>query len=203
MFRIIDNADGYEYRTNAAGKKLDRSCDAGFEECIESYGGGGYGYYSFPFVNFNLANGNNLSDLVGIVFWEKTSSSVDASPLVGASFGSDESILIFNQTETPASCEETVFTCAPGFLDKGIDDSLPNSKGQVNQVCDTNRLPSNTSGWLYMPFSGFVCSGQFFDEGCTVYPFFVGFIGLNNGDGTGSMDSWWATEYHYYYGDGI
>jgi hypothetical protein len=26
--------------------------------------------------------------------------------------------------------------------------------------------------------------------------FFVGFVGLNNGDGTGSMDSWWSHGNH-------
>jgi hypothetical protein len=29
------------------------------------------------------------------------------------------------------------------------------------------------------------------DGTCAIEPFFVGFIGLNNGNGTGSMDSWW------------
>jgi hypothetical protein len=46
------------------------------------------------------------------------------------------------------------------------------------------------SGWLFLPFITFACFEldgdpiECFDE-----PFFVGFLGLNNGNGTGSMDS--------------
>jgi hypothetical protein len=48
-----------------------------------------------------------------------------------------------------------------------------------------------------MPFSGFSCAPPFGDTfqcefGIEDDAFFVGFIGLNDGDGSGSMDSWWS-----------
>ena len=185
MFRIIDEA-GYEYRTNAAGKRIDEFRDHLASEDV------------FSLVNFNLANGNNLSDLVGITFFEIDHRRVGAAPQVNASFGLVDPILIYDQVEVASSCSPTFFSCMPGNLDKAIDNSLPNSKGQGNRICSTNRLSTNTSGWLHMPFSGFVCQNPFGGgDGVCDFPFenhifFVGFRGLNNGDGTGGMDSWWV-----------
>ena len=83
-----------------------------------------------------------------------------------------------------------------GQVDKAIDISLPNSKGQVNRVCATSILDDHDSGWLLLPFDRFECTDTIVGtEGvCDFTPYFVGFIGLNNGDGTGSFDSWWSTE---------
>jgi len=189
MFRVIDEA-GYEYRTNAAGKFVDRPS--------AHHGHGGHGD---PLINFNLANGNNLSDLVGIVFLDSSPDAVSASPSIAIQFGDFEfqnPVLIYNQTENATSCDPVVFSCKVGNLDKGIDFSLPNSKGQANQVCTTNRLATNSAGWLHLPFFGFACAPPFslFANGdptgvCISDPYFVGFRGLNNGAGTGGMDSWW------------
>jgi hypothetical protein len=189
MFRITDEA-GYEYRTNAAGKRVAEFQGRLAREDVDSL------------VNFNLANGNNLSDLVGITFFELNHSTVGAAPGVKAGFGFlpnfNGPILIYDQIEVPSSCSATTFSCFPGNLDKGIDNSLPNSKEQPNRICSTNRLSTNTAGWLHMPFSGFTCDPPFgpgngtcdFAQDGRIY--FVGFRGLNNGDGTGGMDSWWV-----------
>jgi len=179
MFRIID-ALGYEYRANAAGEDL--AADVGQQNV----------------VNFSLANGNNLSDLVGITYVSLGSGSVYASPGVFTVFGSlSDGIIMYDQVEVPQSCSPTTFACAIGALDKGIDNSLPNSQGQLNRVCATSTLDTNTSGWLHMPWSTFGCTDPLVQDpenpgDCAFNPFFVGFIGLNNGDGTGSMDSWWS-----------
>jgi len=178
MFRIIDEA-GYEYRANAAGE--DFAADVGNDNV----------------VNFMLANGNNLSDLVGITYVSINSGTVYASPGVFTVFGNilDE-ILIYDQAELDTSCSPTVFACAVGFLDKGIDNSLPNSKEQQNRICGTSTLDTNTSGWLHMPFSTFGCTDPAVgdpDTGeCFEVPWFVGFRGLTNGTTTGTMDSWWS-----------
>ena len=200
MFRVIDES-GYEYRTNAAGKEVLSGYGmwVGSDEEILVRRDGKKSWDDL--VNFELADGNNLADLVGITFWELDHATVNADPLVGTSFGFDltDPILIYRENEIPNSCNETTFTCAPGNFDKGIDQSLPNSLGQVNQVCTTSRLPENSSGWLHMPFSGFFCLPPLGDastfkciDSIRKNLFFVGFVGLNNGDGTGSMDSWWS-----------
>ena len=89
-------------------------------------------------------------------------------------------------------------------MNKGIDNSIPNSKGQVNRVCGTNVLDSNTAGWLDMPFTTFFIVDPFVADNSSAVtdcepngpePHFVGFIGLNNGNGTGSMDSWWSNAF--------
>jgi hypothetical protein len=201
MFRVIDDS-GYEYRTNAAGKDMNSLFRRyGDDEALYA-GQGGRNFNEL--INFELADGNNLSDLVGITFWEDGHASVDASPLVGARFGGRDRITIYDEHEGPASCSATTFSCARGDvegwgLDKGIDRSLPSSHGLINNICDTNRLPVNSSGWIHMPFDGFACRPPFGDaddfrcnKNIKRNAFFVGFIGLNNGDGTGSMDSWWA-----------
>jgi hypothetical protein len=147
-------------------------------------------------VNFNEANGNVLSDLVGITYADVSDDFVYASPTVLTKFGSllDE-IFIVDENEDPTSCSPTLFSCAVGNMDKGIDNSLPNSKGENNRLCAVSTLDTNTSGWLGMPFDTFLCfdpevGGA--DGICDFDMEFVGFIGLNNGNGTGSMDSWWT-----------
>jgi hypothetical protein len=200
MFRIIDQL-GYEYRTNAAGKKVPSRNSYSSNGGSMSYGGYGYNNQEM-LVNFNLANGNNLSDLVGITFLDTSPTTVTASPAIAIQFGDVsfvDPVLIYNENENATSCDPLIFACEVGFLDKGIDFSLPNSKAQANQACTTNRLATNTSGWLHLPFEGFSCAPPFsqFDGSdptfkCISKPFFVGFRGLNNGDGTGGMDSWWV-----------
>jgi hypothetical protein len=180
-FRIIDEA-GYEYRANAAGE--DVNADEGFLNIIA----------------FNDANGNNLSDVVGITYASVSQGFVYASPGVSAKFGAvDDELFIVDENEEFTSCSPTTFACADGLLNKGIDNSLPNSKG-ANRMCATSILDTFTSGWVFMPFDSFGCSDP---EVCRSgepnfevvdYLAFVGFIGLNNGDGTGSMDSWWSID---------
>jgi len=177
MFRVIDES-GYEYRANAAGTE-DFSANDTFSEV----------------VNFSDANGNTLSDLVGITYVDLGPSAVYASPGVFTVFGDlSFEILIWDQDEDDISCSPTTFACADGAFDRGIDNALPNSKGQANRVCSTSILDTNSSGWLDLPFSRFGCTDPLASNGdgtCALEPFFVGFIGLNNGNGTGSMDSWW------------
>ncbi|MCH7518823.1 MAG: hypothetical protein IH964_07310 [Candidatus Dadabacteria bacterium] len=179
MFRIIDEA-GYEYRANAAGEDL--AGDEGNDNV----------------VNFMEANGNNLSDLVGITYVSIDSGQVYASPGVFTVFGTiTDEILIYDQAEHDTSCSPTTFACAVGFLDKGIDNSLPNSKGQLNRICGTSTLDTNTSGWLHMPFATFGCTDPLVGDPDTAEcdvgpPRFVGFRGLTNGTTTGTMDSWWS-----------
>jgi hypothetical protein len=182
MFRIIDES-GYEYRTNAAGSRFKDPRD--FDD-LNTDG----------IINFSSANGNNLSDLVGITFVSISDDTVYASPGVIATFGSPfDSVLIYNEEENGTSCSSTSFSCAETQIDKAIDNSLPNSLGDNNRICGTSTLAANNAGWLSLPFTGFTCTDGFVgtDTDCDYHPSFVGFIGLNNGDGTGSMDSWWET----------
>ena len=190
MFRIIDEL-GYEYRTNTAGKLI--ACPT--EICIEN----GIGSFVDTLVNFSSVNGHVLSDLVGITFAEISADNVLAAPGIATTFGSfllDDEILIYNQHEMPNSCGQTTFSCDLGQMNKGIDNSLPNSI-DGGGICPVSTLDdTNIAGWLHLPFNNHSCAGSLIDAGmgdCALPIFFTGFLGLNNGDGTGSMDSWWLT----------
>ncbi len=174
MFRIIDDS-GYEYRTNAAASE-DRTS---FDEL-------------YDVLNFNDVNGNNLSDVIGITYVDIDSNTVFASNGIATLFGDindPAQILIFDGNENANSCSPIIFACTDNY---GIDNSIPSSQGN-NVVCNTSKLSdSNDSGWLFMPYITKVCfnsDGE--DVDCPEDPiYFVGFLGLNNGDGSGSMDSW-------------
>ncbi len=200
MFRIIDKA-GYEYRTNAAN--------------TESLFNGlriGVGQGSFienelwNVLNFNAVTDNNLSDVVGITYVALPDGNTYASPFVGTQFGGIDAFdqnLIFDDDENFNSCSPTFFTCdntKPTELNKGIDHSVPNSRG-ADEICATSKLDGDSvvgttdSGWLLLGFDGNFCfdvavSGDPADGQCEFPTYFAGFLGLNNGDGTGTMDSW-------------
>ncbi len=188
MFRIIDGDSDFEYRTNAAGE------DQRFQ--------GADNLWNYADINFNNVDGSNLSDVVGLVYRSASLDSVIASPLLQVTFGDvtgdvtdpTPQIHIFDEFESPTSCSPTTFACDLTLVDKGIDNFHPNSKGEVNRICND----SVDVGWLFMPVNGFRCFDINFGGtpgACgpnLVNMYFVGFLGLNNGDGTGSMDSWWT-----------
>lgn len=174
-FRVIDDDAGYEYRTNAAG----------FIEAVAN---------ELTF-NFNDVEGAISSDVVGIM----VANAGDGPSEVlagGDDITAEFDPTIFNDAEKDFSCPDMVFACTPsdgdavpfiqededvglvGF-DLGINDELVNSKGEPN-ICGGTL----STGYVEMDISDFDGEGQ---------RFFVGFIGLNNGDGTGSMDTWWAS----------
>ena len=187
-FRIIDS-EGYEYRTNAA------SSDGEFEFEPGEF---------WNVLNFNNVNDPTFSDVVGITYVALPDGNVYASPGVGTQFGTGfagEQILIFDHNENPSSCSSTIFACDAGLINQGIDHSVPNTQG-FDRICNSNALDGNAlpvdSGWLLLPFIGNLCldpavsggSGTGDDFLCAFPTYFVGYLGLNNGDGTGSMDSW-------------
>ena len=187
-FRVIAPGAGYEYRTNSA------SLEADFAPFTDGYT-----------FNFNTVDGADLSDVVGIVL---EGVNVDDNPadidLFDQQIWVEFDPLIFNAGETGFSCSFAAFACTPsdGLLaeliladivgdggtppavigfDLGINDHFLNSRGEPS-ICSG----SNDVGFVLI---------EAVDEGNAVDDddgSFVGFIGLNNGDGTGSMDSWWA-----------
>ncbi len=186
MFRIIDGDSDFEYRTNAAGEGLLGSAPNTWSTAV---------------LNFNSVDSANLSDVVGLVYRHIDEASVIASPQIQAEFGyptgdvtdPQPQIHIFDEFESPTSCSPTTFACDIGLVDKGIDNFHPNSKGEVNRICND----SVDVGWLFMPLRDFRCFDLDPVSGNCPFmfiqdEFFVGFLGLNNGNGTGSMDSWWT-----------
>jgi hypothetical protein len=91
----------------------------------------------------------------------------------------------FNVAERRISCSSFTFACNPvlGFFDVGINDVLPAAKGGP-VMCNGSSEPD---GFVRLVILSEGLPGSASD-------IFVGFIGLNGGDGTGSMDSWWQNQ---------
>jgi len=186
--RIIDADGGYEYRYNA---HLDTF--RGFNQSLAFLGGQTDEYL----VHFNPIQGFNNVDLVGIVYDDlfggddAFSTSVIMAPTLSATFGvGGDQVFQINNDEDALSCFPVTFACAVGLMDRGINPSYPNSQGQLNNAClsSTNAPgPGPEANFLFMPFDRF-------EDGNGDDAQFVGYIGLNNDSGLGSMDSWWATD---------
>ena len=180
-FRVIDNS-GYEYRSNAQG--LDFPSEGPIQTTNE---------YTF---NFNEEGGVVLSDVVGITLDGITNNEAKATSIVDIFTKFDVSV--FNNNEVIFSCRDIVFACndqdAPllnsllnasnssvASFEYGINNAFPHSRGGP-LLCPGNNI---TEGFVRLnlipPFSDF--------------DVFTGYVGLNNGNGRGSMDSFWSENF--------
>ena len=179
-FRVI-NESGYEYRTNAPGDSSASLDDSDFDVIT---------------FNFNQKGQVTFSD---IVFWinDVTNEGVNSEPL------DDEvrfEVDIVDLDENVFSCRNIASTCidqdsplqeialerinnlSPNFstnvlnFEYGINDAIPNSKN-APLICPGNNIGE---GFVMLDVFGEPDSDDVF-----------GFIGLNNGNGRGSMDSLW------------
>ena len=162
-FRIVDNS-GYEYRANPAGVSSTSSPTD---------------HYSF---NFDTLGSSTFSDVVGIPIIRVGSGFgiVQGGQNIFAKFD----LFIVDEDENDLSCSPAIFTCSASGLNKGINNTIRNTKDN-SRICNTSQ---NTGLMRFEPplFSG---GGP----GLTQAEFFVGFIGLNDGANIGSMDSFIAT----------
>ena len=191
-FRIIDNL-GYEYRTNSTGINLLGPFIGGFGPEFEQA-------YSF---NFNTKSGTSLSDVFGISvgnIGSNEESEVDVSNPIENFTLID--VDIFNEDEIPFSCRNIIFACitpeSPRYqellesvaenadgsasvanFEYGINEATPNSKGG-ELLCPSNNI---SDGFARLTVLSHATSGD--------VEYFVGFVGLNSGNGRGSMDSFW------------
>lgn len=165
-FRIIDKA-GYEYRSNAAGYPSTFG-EVGLPPPISSY--------SF---NFNNANGKTFADVVGIAVLHAGPGfdRVIAGQTQSVNFNE---VTIFDEDEESGICPPVTFACGSDF-DLGINATVKNSKG-TSVICPESH---DVVGFVKLKET---------EASSTTADFFVGFIGLNNGDRTGSMDSFTAVQ---------
>lgn len=180
--RIIDNS-GHEFRANAAAPESG-STDGSAEGII----------------NFSNANGHSSSEVIGFTYTVLDSDTVYASSGVQSLFGDvipPDQISIQDEFENDFSCSPRLFSCSDENSNIAIDNSLPNTKGEPNRVCNTSIIDvANDSGYLRMPFESYICTDPFValpgpGNLCPADTYFVGFVGLTNGTGSGTFDSWW------------
>ncbi len=192
-FRIIDSS-GYEYRTNLL-PFADEDNEA-------------TDLYNF---NFNRNSGVVLSDVIGIfinTLPDSDSYEWDASNVLNTFVVYD--VDIYDLNETPFSCRDIIFACVDednpladevlavdpvqgtngasvARFEYGINDVIPNSKGG-ELLCPGNNI---TEGFVTIQVQG-----RELPEGERDFVN-AGFIGLNNGNGRGSMDSFWGTTFQF------
>ena len=194
--RIMDN-NGYEYRTNAQANDI-------FENSISPENS--QKFYSF---NFNQKGGVTLSDVVGITLFFVDHPDIEwvAQPVQGIFSPFD--IDIVDNNETIFSCRDIIFSCVNeenplleellsiaetanvASFEYGINNAIPHSKGG-ELLCPGNVISEGTT--ILRP-EAYPTSQEFIDILDGGGPLFFGYVGLNNGNGRGSMDSFWVSNF--------
>lgn len=194
-FRILDDS-GYEYRTNSA------SFLSGFFLVAIQLDGPP----SFTTFNFSQKDGVLLSDIIGISLNRDESFNFEAEIDDPVTVFSAVDVDIVNNNEVLFSCRDVVFACIDensplqeevieeangevpdggimmarssasiASLEYGINEAIPHSKdGEL--LCPGNNIDEGVVRLTLENF-GEETSGMF------------GYVGLNNGNGRGSMDS--------------
>ena len=198
--RILDN-NGYEYRTNAQSTSVFFGGDAGLPNDPRFR-------YSF---NFNSEAGVTLSDIVGInllnIIQNNGLLEWDASDVAITYTAFD--IDIYDLNEVPFSCRDVIYSCvnennprleelletaevaSVASFEYGINEAIPHSKGG-ELLCPGNTISDGIVNLSVEPYPAQVIT-DIDNIADNPFPFFWGYVGLNNGNGRGSFDSFWTT----------
>lgn len=170
-FRIIDDA-GYEYRTNMQNT-------GNYEPVIPD------GISSHYILNFNNVDGANQADIVGFAYRDIEPNGTVINMDEGINFD----VFVYDLNEEPLSCDNKNFACG-NVMNYGVNDDYGASRGN-DVLCEGGGLADPRGGYISLenathnvPLGG---------DPYSVYlnfDVFVGYVGINNGNGTGSMDSW-------------
>lgn len=175
-FRITDHT-GYEYRSHAAG--IAPNSDPG----ISSY-----------VFNFSQYNPTQLSDVVGIVVSNVGPGPRTATVFAGGNIAAIFQSEIYDENELVTSCAPVVFAC--DFENEGLQDQVSGLVGSTYTLgfdLGINNATTNSRGANNIcpnaADRGFVqlSPGTSIPDGASDL-FFVGFAGMNNGKGLGSMN---------------
>ncbi|NIP30660.1 MAG: hypothetical protein GTO02_12250 [Candidatus Dadabacteria bacterium] len=175
-FRIVDDS-GYEYRVNMAGVDL-----------IEST----FPTTTFYIANFNTVDGANKADVVGYTYYYSTNDhpAVFTSTVRNLNVDLPFSIFVFDLNEDPLSCDQRAFTCGK-VMNYGINEDYPASRGE-DLLCPGGGLADPDGGFISLEPTNI---DQNILPNDLLSGTSVGLIGINNGDGTGSMDYWFVERF--------
>ncbi|NIP31774.1 MAG: hypothetical protein GTO02_11590 [Candidatus Dadabacteria bacterium] len=167
-FRIIDDND-YEYRSNMIGVNETETTDQ-----LQNFN---------LIANFNTVDGAMYADVIGYAYegqGHATVTNIDE----GYSFD----IFTFDLDEEPLSCDRRNFACG-NVMNYGINEDYMASRGN-DLLCPGGGLSDLRGG--YVSFENALnddLDGAIPDN--DDHDTFFGWIGINNNNGTGSMDIWW------------
>ena len=191
--RILDN-NGYEYRTNGQSENAFDPED----DPLERRG----------FFNYNTNGGITLSDIVGVVFNDQGDGEEGPDgEVVVADVLENFAVVdidIYDLNEVPFSCRDVIFSCVdeespliPELLEKAADESSGSASVARAEYGINNAIPHSKGGEL-------LCPGNNISEGFVIMEIvnnnppglenpddFAVWVGLNNGNGRGSMDALW------------
>lgn len=186
--RIIDE-NGYEYRSNLAG-----ATDEGFRTSLD-----------FSTFNFNTESGITFSDIVIIPFQDLFNVNAEINVANVLDTFNVFDVDIYDLNENPFSCRNVIFACinqdsplieeilnpdnvvagngtaSVASFEYGINEAIPHSKGG-ELLCPGNNI---TEGFVRLDKVG---AGQS-NNGSNIVQ--ISYIGLNNGNGRGTMDATW------------
>jgi len=187
--RILDDA-GYEYRTNITADTISGDIEQNFLPQEVTF-------------NFNTAAGVTLSDVVGITYTKGDDDDGEIAAADILDINTGWSVDIFNNNEVAQSCRNVIFACVDqdnplleelleevagddfaasvASFEYGINNAIPHSRGS-ELLCPAN---ITSEGFVKMRL-GTRTFNQRRDD-----IFFIGYIGLNNGNGRGTLDSFW------------
>jgi len=197
--RILDE-NGYEYRTNLNGTKPDFDLQGDLDE--------------FATFNFNTEGGVTLSDVILISVHEDTRASEQQAQLADIlNVWNTYDVDIFDLNENAFSCRKVISSCinqdSPLYealleeaanrsgggcsngscaasvadIEYGINEAIPHSKGG-ELLCPGNNI---SEGFVRLEDMG---RGNIASRESVVY------VGLNNGNGRGSMDVFFIQRYN-------
>ncbi len=176
-FRIVDDKE-YEYRVNMGANTQFNRQRADLTEATFQ-------------IHFGTADEAKQADLVGFTYdGSRTSSVRNYAP--GISFD----VFVYDFDEEPLSCDRRNFACG-NIMNYGINEDYPASRGD-DVICPGGGLAGSTSetakgdgsllGGFVDLINGVVQVAPDVEPSDDIV--FAYYIGLNNDDGTGSMDTW-------------
>lgn len=174
--RILDN-NGYEYRSNAQG--------------VRNTNDTSLNHITF---NFDTSAGIKLSDIAGIPFGiDSGAGEVNLADITDTYYAAD--IDIYNENEVVFSCRNVIFACTD--QDNPLLEELLEESGSASvasfEYGINNAIPHSKGGELLCP-GNIIDQGFVFIDEATELPgifTFIAFVGLNNGNSRGTMDSLW------------
>jgi len=180
-FRVI-SSDGAEYRTNALG--VSDTTPVLIDDIGQSYT-----------FNFNQKEGVILSDVVGITV--DNLAGLEVINNISTTWAKFD-VNIINNSENVFSCRDILFACTDqdhpklNVLFKNSGTSVASFEYGINEA-----ISHSHDGELLCPGNniteGFVDLKRLTPISAT--ELFIGYIGLNNGNGRGSMDSFWTENF--------
>lgn len=184
--RILDD-DGYEYRMNLitgdtpVGDLLDpRNEVQGLTNSV----------LANVIIPFNTVDGANQADIVGFIFEnDRNISGSNSGPTADLVYNEDVgitfSVFQIDENEERLSCDQKTFGCGLDVtMNYGVNEDYPNSKGGPLLCEGAGLLPGQSNGFISLENATFLSPLDTTDSFE-----FVCLVGLNNGDGTGSMDT--------------